>query len=133
MRGDADAMIFVDVVDDLTNIECWKERNAAPFETIRLKLTAADGGGCVFKFAGDVEPTGELTPKQLKALRVLSEGFPAEGASATNWQKTCEAHVTASTFWRVLKVLAEQQCVKENGSRYQVTTNGRAALERHGA
>lgn len=132
MRGDADAMMLVDVVDDITNIECWKERNAAPFETIQLKLTPIDGAGCVFRFAGDVAPTGELSGPQLRALRVLSDGFPAEGATATNWQKACEvAQISNSTFWRVIKVLTEQGFVRKSGSEYQLLPQSRAALERH--
>jgi hypothetical protein len=121
MRGAADFMISLTPVDDVVHVECSKQRNAAPFEKLQLKLTAGpDGQGCVFHLADDILPSGGLTDAQVKVFEILRDTFAADGATKAEWQRTCQASVSERTFHRACKVLLERGYVKPHGSHFRV-------------
>jgi RecA-family ATPase len=121
MRGAADFMFSMTLVDDVIHLECSKQRNAAPFDKILLKLVPAqDGTGCVLRRAEDVIPSLQLTPMQIKALAVLRDNFSAEGATKTEWAKCCQ-DVPERTFYRACKVLLERAYVKQLGTHFRWT------------
>jgi hypothetical protein len=121
MRGAADFMIAMTPVDDVIHVECSKQRNAAPFERLTLQLTPMpDGDGCILRRADDVIQGAALSPAQLKALSVLRETFGADGASKTEWQRSC-ADLNERTFYRACKVLAERGFTKAFGSHWRDT------------
>ncbi|HEY0876689.1 MAG TPA: AAA family ATPase [Vicinamibacterales bacterium] len=121
MRGAADFMIAMTPVDDVIHVECSKQRNAAPFERLTLRLTPMpDGDGCILRRADDVIQGETLTPAQTKVLAVLRETFGADGATKTEWQRTC-ADVNERTFHRAAKVLADRGFIKAYGSHWRDT------------
>lgn len=125
MRGACDFMISMTAVDDVIHLESSKQRNAAPFERLTLKLSPVDGGGCVLRLADDVLPAAGLTAAQTQAYNVLRDTFAANGATKGEWQRTCLG-VSERTFHRACKVLGERGYVQEVGSYFRVT--GKAVL-----
>jgi hypothetical protein len=108
-------------VDDTIHVECSKQRNAAPFEKLLLKLVPLpDGDGCVLRRAEDVLPPSGLTPAQAKVYGVLRESFAADGATKTEWRASCP-DVAERTFYHVAKALQEQGYVKLFGSHFRLT------------
>lgn len=124
MRGAADTMISVTPVDDVIHVECSKQRNAAPFATLLLKLVpVADGTGCVLRASSDVVPPAGLTPMQDKVLGILRDNFAGAGATKSEWRAACQ-HIAERTFHRAAKVLVERNYVRPNRSHFRVTGEG---------
>ena len=122
MRGAADFMISVTPVDDVIHLECSKQRNAAPFDKLCLKLLpAADGTGCVLRLASDVLPASALTPAQAKVYAILRDTFSIDGATKSEWQRTCH-DMPERTFYHAAKVLTERGYVKQVGTHYRPTS-----------
>jgi hypothetical protein len=121
MRGAADFMISMTPADDVILLECSKQRNAAPFEKLTLKLTPVPSGdGCVMRLASDVLPSSTLTLAQAKALDTLTTTFAADGATKSEWQRTC-ADISERTFHRACKALCEEGYVKQVGTHFRWT------------
>lgn len=124
MRGAADFMIALTPVDDVVHVESSKQRNGPAFTTITLRLVPGpDGEGVVFRAASDVMADGTLSAAQAKVLAVLRETFGAEGATKSEWQRTCH-DIAERTFHRAAKVLEEQGYVQQFGTRFRVTAKG---------
>ena len=103
MRGAADFMISMTPVDDLIHVECSKQRNAAPFDRITLKLVPApDGSACVLRPAGDVVRSDQFTPAQDKVYTVLRDTFGRDGATKTEWKTAC-SEIPDRTFYLVIE------------------------------
>jgi len=121
MRGAADTMIAMTPVDDVIHVECSKQRNAAPFDKLILKLTPdQDGEGCVLRLASDVLPCSGLTPTQVKAYAILRDTFAADGATKSEWQRTCQ-DIPERSFHRACKMLVERGFVKLIGTHFRVS------------
>ena len=121
MRGAADFMLSLTLVDDTIQLECSKQRNAAPFEKLVLKMVPApDGDGCVLRLAEDVMPSTGLTPVQAKVFGILKDNFGADGATKSEWQRTCH-DVAEEDSHRACKVLAETGYIKALGSHFRLT------------
>jgi AAA domain-containing protein len=127
MRGAADFMISLTPVDDVIHVECSKQRNAAPFDKLTLRLVPApDGLGCVLRPASDVMGSKTLTPAQLKALTILRESFASTGASKSEWQRSAQ-DVPERTFHRACEKLIEGSYVRQDGSKFWPTSKGLAS------
>lgn len=125
MRGAADFMISLTPVDDTLHVECSKQRNGAPFDKLVLKMTPdQDGSGCVLRLADEVLPSVSLSTAQAKVLGVLRDTFGFDGATKSEWQRTCH-DIAERTFHRVCKVLVESGHVKQVGTHFRVTEKGR--------
>jgi hypothetical protein len=121
MRGAADFMIAMTPVDDAIHVECSKQRNAVPFEKLVLKMVPlADGDGCVLRLAADVLPSTGLTEVQGKVFGILKDNFAADGATKSEWQRTCH-DVPERSFYRACKVLVESGYVKAVQSHFRLT------------
>ena len=119
MRGAADFMIAMTPVDDVIHVECSKQRNAAPFDKLLLKLLPTpEGDGCVMRLATDVLPSSSLTPAQAKVYAVLRDSFTTDGATKSEWQRSCQ-DVAERTFHRACKMLIEGGHVKPVGSHFR--------------
>jgi hypothetical protein len=91
MRGAADYTISLTAVDDVILMECSKQRNAAPFDRTLLRLVpGVDGSACVLRLATDVLPASGLSTTQSKVYAVLRDTFAANGATKSEWQRTCQ-------------------------------------------
>jgi hypothetical protein len=129
MRGAADFMISMTPVDDVVEVECSKQRNAAPFEKLTLKLVPApDGQGCVFRLRDDVLPSPALTVSQRKAYERLKDGFSVDGATKTEWLKVC-SDMPERTFYFVTKKLTELGYVTMVGTHYRLTERQPESLQ----
>ena len=125
MRGAADFMIEMRPEDDVVKLECSKMRNGPLFQTITLKLTPVpDGSGCVFRLASDVLPSATLSASQTKVLAVLTDVFSADGATKSEWQRTCP-DIPERSFHRACKQLQERGFVKQISSHFRVTGGGK--------
>jgi len=115
IRGAMDTMLALAPADDIVKFECNKQRNAAPFNAITLKLTEGKGG-CLFRLASDVAVTVDLTTNQRKVLDCLKENF-ATGATKAEWRNSCQ-DVAERTFHRACKNLQDLGLVRVSGSRF---------------
>jgi hypothetical protein len=121
MRGAADFMIALNPVDDAIHVECSKQRNAAPFEKLLLKLIPGpDGAGCVMRLASDVLPSSELSAAQAKAYAVLRDSFTADGATKSEWLRSCP-DLPERTFYHATTRLIDRGYVKQAGSHFRTT------------
>ncbi len=119
MRGAADFMIEMKPEDDVVKLECSKMRNGPAFPTLALKLLPVPAGdGCVFRLASDVIQGPALSTTQSKALAVLTDVFSADGATKSEWQRTC-ADIPERSFHRAAKLLQERGLVKLVGSHFR--------------
>ena len=85
----------------------------------------ADSGiGCVFRLAADALPSATLSASQRKVLAVLTDVFSADGATKSEWQRTCE-EVPERSFHRAATVLQERGLVKQTDSHFRVTAGAR--------
>jgi hypothetical protein len=119
MRGAADTMISVTPVDDVVHVECSKQRNGAPFETLVLKLVPLPDGGFALRHAADVIASDDLTQNQAKVLSILRDTFAVTGATKTEWRSACQ-DVAERTFHRSAKILVERGLVGTSGSHFRV-------------
>jgi len=122
MRGAADTMISVTPIDDVIAVECSKQRNAAPFSKLTLKLTPVEGGGCVLRLASDVLASADLSPAQQKVIGILRDTFGEDGATKSDWQKAC-ADISERTFHRAAKMLVEKGLVETAGKYFRITAS----------
>src|SRR5207249_1215791 len=106
LRAAADTMMGVSKDGTTITLRCEKQKNAAPFEdvTVRLRpVTLEDGTtSCV------VEPAqagATLTGTALKALRVLAEIFDEDGATFSAWLRN--SGIPETTFRREKKTLVK--------------------------
>ena len=122
MRGAADFMIAMSPVDDVIHLECSKVRNAGEFDKLTLKLVPApSGNGCVLRLASQVLPNKRLSPAQLKVYAALRDHFTSDGATKTEWQRTCH-DMPERTFYHAAKVLVSNAFVQQSASRFRVVT-----------
>ena len=70
--------------------------------------------------ASDVLPSSALTPIQTKVLGILQDNFAADGATKSEWQRTCQ-DISERSFYRACKVLAETGYIKAVGSHFRLT------------
>ena len=121
MRGAADFMISLTPVDDLIHLESSKQRNAAPFEKLVLKLVPMpDGDGCVLRLADEVHGSPELTQTQRKVLgcsptRSGPTGQRRRNGEAPAAMSPSEVSIGPSRCWR--KRDSSSRSARTTGSR----------------
>jgi len=122
MRGAADFMISMTPADDLIHVEASKQRNGESNKhlfTVKI-VPLPDGDGCTMRLASDVLPGGGLTPAQSKTYNILRDTFGTDGATKSEWQRTCQ-DIPERTFDRASKMLVELGYVKPLGTHFRVT------------
>ena len=121
MRGSADTMLDLQPVDDVIHVEASKQRNGASgHRLLTLKLVPEAGGSVVLRPAGDVLPSGSLSPHQRRAYDVLRETFGLGGATKAEWQRVTTG-VPERSFYRAAKVLVEAGFVAQVGTHFRIT------------
>jgi hypothetical protein len=143
LRGAIDAMLAVKNDAGSITIACEKQKDAAEFQPIVLRLKPV-GPSCVLISVPKSGETGgasltlSLTAKHVQALQSVSRDFlDDDGATAANWQEASK--VPRSSFFRVLKDLVTGGYVdrvkKGNSTRYVISDTGRDAvgLKSHGS
>jgi AAA domain-containing protein/IclR-like helix-turn-helix domain-containing protein len=119
LRGAPETMISIQSASGTVTVTCEKQKDAEPFNPIPLRLHPV-AGSCV------VEPADgrSVWGKALQCLRVLAAH--RDGLTATEWQEA--SGVPETSFYRYRKELESDGLVAKEGSRYQLTEQGRAAL-----
>jgi hypothetical protein len=129
LRGAADTMLSVMNDGDLVTIACAKQKDAAPFDEIKLQLVPTDES-CVLGPASETSQTDSPTGAARAALVVLHEAFDEEGGSYTQWRQA--SRLEERTFGRARKTLVGKKWVEKRGkgrsARYVVTPSGVEAL-----
>jgi len=118
-------MLGVSASKAVVVLECEKQKDAAPFKPIRLRLVPT-GGSCVVQFldASSEVHAGTLSSGALKALRVLSE---RGSLRCKDWVNA--SSIREGTFYRYLKEeLKSADLVMKEGDLYVLTEKGRAAV-----
>lgn len=126
MRGAADAMISMAVVDDEILLESSKSRNGPPFETLRLRLVELENGqGMVLKHAGDVVASAQPSPLQAKLLAILTEGSET-GLTTAEWRRAANDVVSERSFYRAIAELERKALILRTGQHFRPTGTGHA-------
>jgi len=119
LRGAPETMISIASVSGLMTVTCEKQKDAAQFDPIQLRLHPV-AESCVVEPA---EPRAGCG-KPLQCLWVLAEH--SEGLTATEWQEA--SGVPETSFFRYRKQLESDGLVTKDGNRYGLTEKGRGAL-----
>lgn len=124
LRGSATTMLGVSAKAGLVTLECEKQKDAAPFKPIRLRLVPTSGS-CAVELADTSGNTASETVsnRALAALRVLSQ---TEGLRCSDWLSA--SGIPDGTFYRHLEELKEADLVTKDGHLYRLTDKGQAAL-----
>ena len=133
LKGAVDTMVECKKRGDLIKIRCTKQKEAESFPEFHVKLTTVpldDGrGSCVIKEydrSGDRDDvSGDSKSEEM--LGILWDKAPIKGATATEWQKACEAEgITRESFYRRLRALLASNCITKDGegqgARYRIAT-----------
>jgi hypothetical protein len=91
--------------DDQLRLLCTKQKDAARFSPIDLRMVPS-GAGCVMQLATDTPRPAGLSDTQQKALYALRSSFTDDGATTTEWQAVMP-DVPERTFYRAKKVLID--------------------------
>jgi len=121
LRGAPETMMSVDLDSGLLTLTCEKQKDAASFAPVRLRLRPVSGSGsCV------VEPAGARSTygKPLQCLGVLAE-HPG-GLTATEWHEA--SGMSDTTFFRHRGQLESDGLIAKENHRYSLTERGRAEL-----
>ena len=134
LRAAADTMLAVAKDGDAITLRCEKQKNAAPFEDVSVRLVPVDLGdgetSCVLTLA--TPKPGDLSGTRAKALHVLATLFDEDGATFTQWAKA--GPFAESTLLRAIHDLhhaghVEKPPPKTRGGKYRATEAGKAAAE----
>ena len=120
LRGAADTLFRVTREDDLCIVTCDKQKDAAPFPDLRVKIVPVpDTGSVVPRLYHEVLPASQLTVKQFKVWSTLFELVKEKGATSTELERLCP-DINPRTLYRVLLRLTELGAVyqESNGKRY---------------
>jgi hypothetical protein len=133
LRGAADTMLAVTVADDIVTLACDKQRDAAPFDSLRLRLLEV--GSSVVLVPSDASPQpGRLTSRARVMLVALVELCDAyKPPTFTQWLAAVDCPkgtFPKSTFIGCLKTLKAGDWVTQQPgkSTFIATDKGRAAV-----
>ncbi len=119
LRGAPETMISIETGSGIMTVTCEKQKDAEPFEPIRLRLHPV-AGSCVVEPA-DGRP---VLGKGLECLRVLAPY--SDGLTATEWE--VQSGVPETSFFRYRKKLESDGLVAKDGKCYRVTERGQEAI-----
>ena len=137
LRGAMDAMLWLKGDDDELTIVSEKEKDAAKFTPIQVRLEPV-ANSCVVTPGSEMSRSGKqkLTPRHRQALLSLSRSFLSVGATLSEWM-TASGITKAEerTFYRTRTDLVREGYVaappdksKARGWRYTLTDSGRMAV-----
>jgi hypothetical protein len=129
LRGAADTMLALRNDGDSVTIACDKQKDAAPFNDITLRLVPT-GESCVLELSPEASQAEGPTGAARTLLEVLAEAFDEDGASYTRWLKA--SRLDDRTFGRARNKVVKKKWVEKRGEgrngRYFLTDAGKAAL-----
>jgi hypothetical protein len=134
LRGAADTMLALSKDGNGIVLRCDKDKNAAVFADMKLKLVVVDLNGCESScvLALGVPPVNQLAGTRLVVLRKLVELFASTGATYTELEKTGIPGTSLRRALADLEVAGYVRAPEPPGSRggkYAATTDGIAAFQ----
>ncbi len=108
--------------DDLLTLTCDKQRDAEPFDSMRIRLVPVEGtDSCAVYLADSILPASfandePFTPAQHQVLRALAD--VAEPVSVAQLDATIPK-LNRATIYRALNVLKMRGLVAQDGQRYR--------------
>jgi hypothetical protein len=129
LRGAADTMLELKKHGDVVTIASDKQKDAADFHEIKLRLVSTDES-CFLELAPETSQTDSPTGAARIALTALREASDDEGLSYTRWMTA--SGLEERTFLRVRKAVLDKGWAMKDGTRrnarYLLTPSGVAAL-----
>jgi predicted transcriptional regulator len=133
LRGSADVMTRVSMVDNIILVECEKTKDAEPFDSYNLRLNpiTVDIGGqecqipVVMAAEKVIQTTDDkLTISQKKVMNVLKVALFSDGATAQDLMEI--TNLNRSTVYSVLNTLMSLGFVAQSAPRepYKITESG---------
>ena len=121
LRGGVDTMLSMDNVDDTIRLSCTKQKNAAEFDPISLKLVPTeDGNSCVLREASQITRTAELSRTQARLLAALRSGATTHGLTTQEWRASVP-DVIERTYHAARNRLIDLGYVAEHGQYFSWT------------
>jgi hypothetical protein len=121
LRGAADTVLALTDDGDSLKLTCDKQKDAAPFEAMRVRLVPVlDGATCVASAADGMMATlADLTGVRLTALDVLRRISAVDGpVTRTEWFKALpQKTVTDRRFYDVVNGLLTARLVEREGKK----------------
>lgn len=131
LPGAVDTEIRLKKDGDEITVECGKQKDAAPFPTLRFRLTPVEQSAVLVHVAGGGDGTA-LPVKAWTALRALKDiSTAARPVTNTRWKDT--AGMAKTTFYRAQGKLLSEGLVHEAGDKWYVTVAGYARLDENRA
>jgi hypothetical protein len=139
LEGAADTIFSLSKNGDTVTVKCEKQKEDAPFKSIKLRLNEVDTGdgiaSCVVTKIGDANSTAPLNGIKLLMLN-LFPSFELDGPTSGEWQNKFEVETgkSGATYFRERKELVEEGFVQisgdvsKMGARYTLTEKGRIAV-----
>lgn len=135
LRGACDTMMFLKADGDELTLSCEKQKDAAPFEKVRYRLTVFGDSAALVTANGRLQyGPNQLTAKQLEVLSLLQTHFTESNPPTTTEWQTATGWDTSKmrTFYNARTALVKGGYVTEpkieRGGRYTITEEGRLAL-----
>ena len=120
LEGACDTMIEVQLDSDRVTIECAKQKDAEPFEPIRMRLVTVDLGdasSCVLQAS-----RGDMSESQERLMAIFTKHFSSTGATKMEL-RTMACGVPTSmpmtTFYRALNQLVQDGTLVNFGTDKQ--------------
>lgn len=121
LEGAAEAMVECSADEDRITLSCSKQKDAAPFDPIRLFLdvvTFTDGSSsCALRAPTSEKLRENLTESQWKLRETFSQNFSSTGASRIQLREVSD--LPPATFYRALNGLVEDGALTNTGSEKQ--------------
>lgn len=124
MKGDLDTLVMLEEVDDVIEVKCDKQRNAAKFDTFKLKPIPDTAGSVVLRPAAQVLLSDTLTQKQAAVLDVLREAG-RDGVTKVQWKDLAKSIVTERSFYKIADRLEGQGYLVRAGTYFRAGTGKR--------
>lgn len=120
LRGAADTMVKVENDDGRVKVTCEKEKDAKPFQPLRLRLEEVkvkDGTSCVLRELTPLEGSATEVRHSRRIFQALQGPFGSLGASG----KVLREHLAMSeaTFSRGINLLVSEGKAVNEGSQYR--------------
>lgn len=120
MEGAADTIIQVSKEDDEVSVKCLKQKDAAPFDDIALRLVPYEASAVLMLHDGSRRPGEGPSPAAMKTARAWAEHHGGDWVTAS---KLVDVIAPKSTFYRNVQELDRAGIV-------QIDRNGRYPMYR---
>jgi AAA domain-containing protein len=126
LRGACETMISAESTSTTIAVNCEKQKDAAPFARVKLRLHAV-GGSCIVRLHTDDESADTaLKTNDVQCLTALGKIEGDDGATAGAWQ--ISTGLSDSTFYRCRLRLVNGGYVENDDRHYRLSDKGQAEV-----